>query len=110
MPPTATPTRTPTPTQQTEVISGTLRKPSLTSADKAVALKAGQSLQAKLTWKGSVLLGTYLYNPAGQLVTQGTGIGKLRALSYTATTAGTYTLRVNLTSGKSASYTLTITY
>jgi hypothetical protein len=110
VPPTATPTRTPTPTQQTEVVSGTLRKPSLTSADKAVALKAGQSLQAKLTWKGNAVLGMYLYDPAGQLVAQGTGIGKLRALSYTATTAGTYTLRVALTSGKSASYTLTTTY
>ena len=115
VPPTATPTRTPTrvpptPTPQTEVISGTLHKPSPTSADKALDLKAGQSLQAKLTWTGSAVLELYLYNPAGQLVAQGTGADKGRALSYIPTTAGTYTLRVALTSGGWADYSLTITH
>ena len=115
VPPTPTPTRTPTsvpptPTPQTEVISGTLHKPSPTSADKAVALKAGQSLQTKLTWTGSAVLELYLYNPAGQMVAQGTGADKARALSYVPTTAGTYTLRVALTSGGWADYSLTITH
>jgi hypothetical protein len=110
VPPTATRTRTPTPTPQTQVISGTLHKPSPTSADKALDLRAGQSLQAKLTWTGSAVLELYLYNPAGQLVAQGTGADKGRALSYTATTAGTYTLRVALTSGGWADYSLTITH
>jgi serine protease len=110
VPPTATRTRTPTPTPQTEVISGTLHKPSPTSADKALDLKSGQSLQAKLTWTGSAVLELYLYNPAGQLVAQGTGADKGRALSYIPTTAGTYTLRVALTSGGWADYSLTITH